>query len=458
MTRETQAEIEQLARELEAAEREKREQTERLKGNGRDQGLNSSNSFNSSGEQRAVKFPEMAETAYLGLAGDVVRLIAPHTESDPVALLLNVLAAFGSAVGRGPYYQVEGDRHCTNLYVLQVGDSAKARKGTGVGRIRQLFRRVDLVWEKDRQLSGLSSGEGLIHEVRDPITKIKDGHEETIDAGVIDKRLIVFASEFASILSVMTREGNTLSMTIRDLWDRGDTRSPTKHNNTRTTGALVSIVGHITRDELVKHLQETEMASGFANRFLFACVKRSKLLPDGGSLPDAALDQIAEQVSAAISAAKQTERVSFTDDGRERWHEIYETLSADRPGLLGALTARAEAQTIRLALLFALLDHGNLITVEHLNAALAVWNYCQASVRYLFGDKLGNGVADAILRELRQAPDGLSRTAISTGIFSRNVPSGRIETALELLERYGLAYAQPGEATGGRPTVLWRAR
>src|SRR5262249_52242708 len=36
-------------------------------------------------------FPEMADAAYYGLAGDIVRTIEPQTESDPVAILIQVL-------------------------------------------------------------------------------------------------------------------------------------------------------------------------------------------------------------------------------------------------------------------------------------------------------------------------------------------------------------------------------
>ena len=402
-------------------------------------------------------FPKMADAAFIGLAGAIVHLIEPHTESDSVALLLNLHAAFGNAIGRGPYYQVEGDRHGTNLFVLQVGDTAKARKGTGVGRIRQLFRLFDPEWDAGRVRNALSSGEGLIWEVRDPITKTKDGVEETTDAGISDKRLMVFASEFASLLNVMQREGNILSAVLRDAWDRGDLNIVTKHNPARATGALISLVGHITRDELVKHLHETEMASGFANRFLFACVRRSKLLPHGGELDEQTVAEMAKRVKAAVAFAKEANRIGFSIDGGVRWQEVYATLSADCPGLLGALTARAEAQVVRLALLYALWDQSYTITLQHLTAALAVWDYCHASVEHLFGDKLGDAGADAILSALRHTPEGLSRTAIS-GLFSRNVAANKIARALEELERRGLANCRNNTANGpGRPSETWFA-
>jgi hypothetical protein len=115
---------------------------------------------------------------------------------------------------------------------------------------------------------------------------------------------MIFASEFSSVLTVMQREGNTLSAVLRDAFDRGNLGIVTKHHQTRATNALISAVGYITESELVRHLHETEMASGFANRFLFACVKRARLLPTGGSLSEEAVADMAEKVKAAVEYAK----------------------------------------------------------------------------------------------------------------------------------------------------------
>ena len=49
--------------------------------------------------------------AYHGLIGEIVTKIAPHTEADPVAILTQLLVAFGAAVGRGAYFEVEATRH-----------------------------------------------------------------------------------------------------------------------------------------------------------------------------------------------------------------------------------------------------------------------------------------------------------------------------------------------------------
>ena len=58
-----------------------------------------------------VPWPKLAEEADHGLAGEIVGSIAPHTEANPVAVLANLLCAFGNAMGRGAYFRVGADEH-----------------------------------------------------------------------------------------------------------------------------------------------------------------------------------------------------------------------------------------------------------------------------------------------------------------------------------------------------------
>jgi hypothetical protein len=413
----------------------------------------------------AEPWPTMDLAAYHGLAGDVVRMIAPHSEADPVAILVQFLTAVGNAIGRGPYYQVEGDRHGPNLFGVLVGETAKGRKGTSWGRVRQIMEIADPDWTQVRVHSGLSSGEGVIWAVRDPIRglipvgKGRDRQmvEEITDAGVDDKRLMVLEPEFAGALAVMERQGNILSRIIRDAWDRGDLATLTKHSPTRATGAHVSIFGHVTADELRERLDRVSMLNGYANRFLWALARRSRVLPFGGSPDEAALRALGERVATVIPAARAISQVSMTAAAREGWVQVYPILSEGQPGLLGAILARAEAQVVRLAMLYALLDGRPEIDIEHLRAALAVWEYAEASARYIWGDTLGDPVADEILRALRQAGDeGMSRTDLRD-LFGRHRGADQIGRALAVLAERGLARRVMRTGTGGRPGEIWFA-
>ena len=126
---------------------------------------------------------------------------------------------------------------------------------------------------------GLSSGEGLIAQVRDHADE--DGSQAPAD-----KRRLVVEPEFAQMLKVLAREGNTLSAIVRQAWDGEPLQTIVRNDPLRATGANMAIVGHITRDELLRYLTATELANGFANRFLLIAVQRSKLLPFGGALDE----------------------------------------------------------------------------------------------------------------------------------------------------------------------------
>jgi hypothetical protein len=403
-----------------------------------------------------------APEAYHGLAGDIVHVIEPHTEADPVALLLQLHTAFGNMIGRTAHFKVEGDLHYTNLFVVLVGRTSRARKGTSWSRVRRPLTAADLVWVDSHIQSGLSSGEGLIWEVRDAIVKrepVKErgritGHQEVeIDEGVADKRLLVYEAEFAVVLKSIERQGNILSAILRQAWETGTLRTMVKNSPARATNAHISIIGHITIEELIRYLSTTEAASGFGNRFLWACVRRSKLLPEGGGpVADA---EVRSKLCDAVEFAKKTGELRRDEEAARLWREIYCQLSTDRPGLSGALSARAEAQVVRLACLYALLEMSTIIRVEHLRAALALWDYCERSVRYIFGDSLGDPMADEILQELRASPKGLARDEIRQ-LVGKNTASERIGTALGVLVEYNLARCVK-ETTAGRPVERWFA-
>jgi Protein of unknown function (DUF3987) len=299
---------------------------------------------------------------------------------------------------------------------------------------------ADPGWATGNINSGLSSGEGVIYAVRDAVEKVgKDGAIETVDPGVSDKRLMIVSEEFVSALSAMDRAGNTLSPVLRDAWGTARLQTLIKNSPDKATGSHISIIAHTTDDELRAKLTRIEMGNGFANRFLFAKVRRSKMLPYGGHLDDQTLKPLGREVAAALEKARTIGRLTMTDAAADEWEAVYPALSADRPGLLGAILGRAEAQVIRLGVIYAALDNTTQIDTPHLEAALAVWDFCEQSATQIFGDLVGDDVADTILQALRAAsPNGINRTEIS-GLFSRHVSSSRLSLSLDLLRRLGRA-------------------
>jgi hypothetical protein len=390
--------------------------------------------------QRPANF-QLREQALHGLAGKVVRTLAPHTEADPAAVLIQFLAAFGNAAGPGPHCLVGPARHRLNLFVVLVGESSKARKGTSWNQIERLFAEVDQPWVNTRITTARLSAAGLLHALRDqqPPT---------------DRRLLALAEEFASILHTIKRAKGHLSSLLRCAWDSGHLSMLDGSNPLRATNTHISLIAHITERELAQNLDPTDAHNGFANRCLWTSVHRSQCLPSGGALAEHELIPITQQLRLALDWAATIDTVLSRDQAAESlWEECYPELSQARPGLFGAATSRAEAQVLRLSAVYAALDCSTLITVPHLEAALAVWEYCSASASELFGTSTGDVIADRIKQAIEESKDGLSRKEIR-GLFHGHVSSDRIEAALDQLISLGVLthHLQPGR---GRHASVW---
>jgi hypothetical protein len=388
--------------------------------------------------------PEAA--VYHELPGEIVHRIAPHTESDPVAILTQLLVSFGAAVGRGAYFQVEATRHHGNEYMCLVGDSARARKGSSWDHVRRLITAVDPSLQP-RILTGLSSGEGVIWAVRDPSGQ---------DPGHSDQRLLVIEPEFASALKASSREMSTLSPTLRSGWDGRPLAILTRTAPARASTAHIAIIGHITQHELRRHTTSLEIANGFMNRVLLICCRRQRLLPEGGDpdpLHGTGLDRL---LAAALKQARTAGNIRLAPDTRDLWHHAYRKLATEpHDQIVAQITARAEAHVIRLALLYALTDGQRQIGTQHLQAALALQDYAARSAAWALSGATGQPLAEQIHAALRQHPGGLTRTQISQTL-NHNQPAGEIDHALHALHTTGRVTATQ-IPTGGRPAQHWTA-
>lgn len=348
-------------------------------------------------DAKTGKIPEMqrpwpsppGEEAYHGLAGEIVRCIEPQAEADSAALLLLLLAYWGSWVGRGPHAFAGDDRHGTNLYVCLVGDSSKGRKSTATNIISTLFSRAnpDSTSPQIAQPVYLD-GEGLIHAVRDPVVKQstdEDGSTRNVvvDEGVTDKRLLVVAEGFDCVLKMAG--GKTVDV-VREAWDDGDITRTIKNNPSKATNTHISIIGHITPAALSKQIPSA-LAIGFGSRFLWVCSRRSKLIPRASRV------QIPEEMQTrlrrSISSAQAGDGVPLKRDAEavKLFAEFYHRhISAmGYPGLLSVITNRGAAQVLRLSLIYAGIDGAAEVRAEHVTAAVAVWEYCEASAKYICG-------------------------------------------------------------------------
>ena len=390
----------------------------------------------------ALQPPALAALALYGIAGRIVNSLAPHTEAGPAAVLLQFLAAFGNLVGPAPHCRGGATRHGLNLFVVLVGESSKARKGTSWRQISSLLAEADPLWSASRITTARPTPGTILHTLRDQLP-------------VTDRRLFLLSEEFASVLHALGREAGQLSPLLRCAWDGGDLRARDGHRPVQVTAAHISMVGHVTQAELAHHLSHTESSNGFANRCLWTSVHRSKSLPDGGSLPPDQQSTLAAALRRTLDWVHGQNEIIFsrTSAARELWNDRYAALSQGREDAYGAATSRAEAKVLRLSAIYAALDTSPLIDACHLQAALAVWDYCSGSARLLFDNAPIDPTARRISQALDVTPEGLSRVQIRA-LFNRHVSKERIDLALGQLHTLGLINRET-TASRGRSATLW---
>jgi hypothetical protein len=345
--------------------------------------------------RRERPFPApMHQDAFYGLAGDIVQIIEPESEACPEAILAQLLVALGNLIGRAPMRRQAGIHHVNGFTVL-VGATARGRKGTAWQAVQNLLLSVDPDWLANRLRDGFQSGESIIHALRDEITGLVPIHKRkacqahktqttVLDEGVGDKRLLILEEEFARLLIVGARTGNTLFEILRKAWDGLKwLHNEAKNSPEKATGAHVSLIGHITLPELAESLREVENQNGVSNRILWIAAQRAKKISIPRWIDWNDYSEIVSRLQTIVQTFKAVpERpMRWSDAGKAAWDKFYKSVPESGSGILGVIIARSDAHVLRLSMLFAILDHSSLLEPQHLKAAIAFWQYCERSAQ-----------------------------------------------------------------------------
>lgn len=403
-------------------------------------------------------WPTLSLDALPGFIGEFVALATRNSEADPAAVLTTALVRF-SAELISPYIEVGDTVHKARLFAAVVGASSKSRKGTSAAPVKKLFTFDESSGYTPAAChpGPMSSGEGLVYAVRDEVLKwavdrqTGEGRMVIIDPGIMDKRLCVQDEELAAALHSTKRPGNTLSTALRCLWDHGNIAPLTKTSKIATTGAHITLLTHITTQELSALLGSVQVLNGFANRFLWVCARRRGVVAFPEPMPGAELATLRGELLALLRAGKDVGRVSMDQSARELWGEVYPALTLDHHGLAGCVINRGEAQVTRLSMIYALLDGQQVIAKRHLTSALAFWWYCQESAMVIFGQREANPVAAKVLNALRGGPKSLTDLHKA---FGNNMQTDRIKGALEELVESGWVQSSTEKTTGRAKTVF----
>ena len=366
-----------------------------------------------------------------GIAGDIVRKASKHCEAHPAGMYLDLLVSLGNIMGRSAYFNVGATRHHTNEFMIRVGNTATARKGTGRDAINEPLKMIDSNWYTTRVMSGFGSGEAIVGRIADSMQqqvrdkKMPTGFKNILKPGVEDKRLFIREGEAASVFQLAGKKESRADIIIRDGWDGLPLQNIVKgmtegiNNSASCQEPHLSISGDTTRDELKRRLPEGADQNGFGNRFLYVYVYRVQMCPNGGPQLDWTNELV--QLHKTVQFARSVCYVPLTKAAHKMWNRMYidiEQEIGELPLLAQAMCARGVAHIRRLALIFALLDMQDAVDSEHLQAARKLWSYCMDSARFIFAGETKEQLH--IINWMRLNPDAITVRQITDEVFHRN--------------------------------------
>jgi putative DNA primase/helicase len=401
------------------------------------------NAPDSSQKNFATQLPVPDEKCLYGLIGEIAKAGSGHTEANAHAIALNAMIWVGCAVGRGPFFPIGDVRHHARMFGLHVGRTSRGRKGEAVSLIRKIEEAVRGQSPKlapQVHSGGLSSGEGLA-------ALIHDGYSDTKNefAEVEDKRLWVIESEFVNVLTQKTRQGNTLSPTLRQLWDGGTIKPAIKSNPVSATNPHVALSGAITPDELRSSFKGQDYSNGFANRFIMIFAERSKREALPPPTQKAEVDRLAARLIEVLNFVKADQwdqrdhmEMSLSQQAASDYEALYngELDQNDFTPRLNGLLERRAPMLIRIAMIFALTDRTTIIEAHHVEAAMCWIRYWTESLRAIFdvpADEFEPLTSAQKIRNFLTQHGPQTRTEISSGCFHKKLPGPKLEAALNEL-------------------------
>ena len=399
--------------------------------------------------------PPINEKSQIGLMKKLIDGIRKSTEADTNALILTFLTITGNILGRTCYVKVGALEFFPNLFLSIIGSTARGRKGTSLSNIREVIGKFFSQYFSDCVVSGLASGEGLIFQVRDEVKgkeKNKDGIEVEVikDPGAVDKRCLNIEQEFQALLSAASRVGSTITAVLRNAWDGTILSTLSKNSPCKSTDHHVSLITHCTAEELESCFGYDNSVNGLGNRFLWGLSRRSRKLPIPPEIDWHFKNTFGAELSLAISNAKNISCFRLATEAEPHWIEITERFDDENlmRGLYGKMIGRGPVQILKMALIFAVLNNSKVVGIPEIEAAIEVWNYCEASAHYLFSGVQSNSTQRKIIRALENADNGLTKSDI-LDIFGRHKSAADVDEEMDELKKEGLVRVT-SESTGGR--------
>lgn len=328
--------------------------------------------------QRIIHFTPPPALGFRGWIGEYVDLMTPTTEA-PRAFHLGIgLTMAGAILGRDvwcPY----GEPTRANLFTLLVGKSGKTRKDTAIRRgIRMITD------------SHLTDKGTLANVVTHVITDVGSS-EALMDELATHPNLTLYSTEFSKLMGNARRKAtSTIIPTLMQAWDAPPIMSSlTRGNPVEAHYPYMTVIAATQPEILANIMSEEDVYSGFANRWFFIPGEPTNTpIPSPPSVDIVLQRELYNQLrSRRDQASRHTHGIPLAADATLRWEQWYVSdyhRDSDTPEE-DAMRPRHASLIRKLALIYAATEGSPVITLDHLEASIAVIEWMGKNVGRMIG-------------------------------------------------------------------------
>jgi len=329
----------------------------------------------SSGEDRDDKnrpakfeeYPEPPTDAYYGWFGEYVKTMHPTTEATRGFHLASALTVAGSIAGRRVAVRYASEHIYPNQYTLLVGPTGSSRKGTSMKRAYRLptYRAMT-----GKIITNNASPFAMRRDLGSGASVVKTLRENA-------NTLLVF-EEATTLFSNMHRQGGeALLDRLIEAWDTPDfIQDNVKNNPDVAYSPFLGIIAGIQPGRLEDALGANEIESGLANRLGIFFGVRREVIARAPDVDEARASALYNEFHSAVMSYPEGAALTMNEEAGEMWDRWYvEYSSAEGSEDEQAMRIRHPDMVQKWALLFAISDRSQEITLAHLNAAIAVLDW-----------------------------------------------------------------------------------
>lgn len=331
--------------------------------------------------------PYPSPEVYHSVFGKIAEGLDPHTEADPIGVMVSLMAAFSAYIGRGPRIKGRGKSMPLMFWPVLIGLTGLGRKGTATNLAYEVFSHALPQPNAEYDFYKFTAANWTVGFGSTGIGFMETLRDSTDDGGNIRPQLFV-QEEMDDFIRALKKDPR-LGANIRKAWDGTALWYKTGKDEIRIPNPHMAFVGHAQPTNWGKTRGSADATGGTYNRFIPFYVHQSKSLStfaeEGEEDITPHLRRFGNMLWRVADMATRVNTVNVPREVARAFDSIHKPrimrLTAGNAEL-SEFSERGLAYVMRMATLYALGDGRDTLTKRDFDAATAMIEYSVASVAF----------------------------------------------------------------------------